>query len=112
MCGISGILYFDGAPVNGALLREISDAQSHRGPDASGTHIGHGIGLAHRRLSIIDLASGQQPLSNEDGTIWITFNGEIYNYLELRNELASTHQFRTKSDTETIVHLYESQTDT
>jgi asparagine synthase (glutamine-hydrolysing) len=112
MCGISGILYFDGAPVDGELLRDISDAQSHRGPDGGGVHIDQGIGLAHRRLSIIDLTSGQQPLSNEDGTVWITFNGEIYNYLELKSELASTHHFRTKSDTETIVHLYESHPDT
>jgi len=108
MCGISGFMYFDGAPVDERLIRTMSDTQSHRGPDESGVYLGSGVALGHRRLSIIDLSSGQQPLSNEDATVWISFNGEIYNYKELRRSLESSHRFRTRSDTETIVHLYES----
>src|SRR5215510_6823082 len=108
MCGICGFFYFDGRPVQEGLVREMSDAQFHRGPDEGGVHLSGGVGLGHRRLSIIDLSSGQQPLSNEDGSVWISFNGEIYNYLELHHALQSTHTFRTRSDTETIVHLYES----
>lgn len=80
----------------------------HRGPDGEGTYRADGVGLGHRRLSIIDLDTGAQPLSNEDGTVWITYNGEIYNFPELRRELeARGHRFRTRSDTEVIVHLYE-----
>jgi asparagine synthase (glutamine-hydrolysing) len=107
MCGISGVLYFDGRLADEGVVRQMSDVQRHRGPDESGIHIGPGIGLGHRRLSIIDLSSGQQPLCNEDGSIWISFNGEIYNFRELNLELTERHHFRTKSDTETIVHLYE-----
>src|SRR5262245_52222955 len=108
MCGICGVFYFDGAPVNRDLIVAMSDVQNHRGPDESGVHIGRGVGLGHRRLSIIDLSSGQQPLPNEDESVWITFNGEIYNFLDLNRELQGKHRFRTRSDTETIVHLYES----
>ncbi|MGA2260567.1 MAG: asparagine synthase (glutamine-hydrolyzing) [Acidobacteriota bacterium] len=108
MCGICGFLYFDDRPINPDIVRSMSDTQRHRGPDESGIYVGKRIALGHRRLSIIDLASGQQPLSNEDGTIWISLNGEIYNYRDFHEELKSTHQFRTRSDTETIVHLYES----
>ncbi len=79
----------------------------HRGPDDSGYFLEKGVGLGHRRLSIIDLRTGHQPLSNEDGTIWIVFNGEIYNYRELRADLRTKHSFATQSDTEVIVHLYE-----
>jgi len=107
MCGISGFLYFDARPIDRQLAVRMSDAQKHRGPDESGVHIGSNIALAHRRLSIIDLSTGKQPLSNENGTIWISFNGEIYNFGDLNRQLAAGHQFRTKSDTETIVHLYE-----
>jgi asparagine synthase (glutamine-hydrolysing) len=83
-------------------------AVSHRGPDAAGCFIGDGIGLGHRRLSIIDLSTGDQPLANEDRTIWVIFNGEIYNFAAIRSELESFgHQFRTKTDTEVIVHAYE-----
>ena len=86
----------------------MADAIAHRGPDDEGYYLSGQIGLGFRRLSIIDLSGGHQPLSNEDGTIWIVFNGEIYNYQELREYLISKgHIFRTKSDTETIVHLYE-----
>jgi asparagine synthase (glutamine-hydrolysing) len=111
MCGISGFLYFEDKPVDGKLVQEMSDLQAHRGPDEAGLHLGRGVALGHRRLSIIDLSSGKQPLSNEDGTVWITFNGEIYNFGELNRELAFSHTFRTRSDTETIVHLYESHPD-
>jgi len=112
MCGICGIFNFDGAPVDRGLVRAMSDTIRHRGPDEEGVYIGPGIGLGHRRLSIIDLSSGQQPLSNETGRIWIAFNGEIYNYLDLHRELQTGHVFRTHSDTETIVHLYETYPDT
>ncbi len=107
MCGISGFLYFDGRPVLQETAVRMADAQKHRGPDESGVFVGQGLALSHRRLSIIDLSTGRQPLSNEDGTIWITFNGEIYNFLELNRELTGRHTFHTRSDTETIVHLYE-----
>ena len=80
----------------------------HRGPDDEGMHVEAGVGLAMRRLSIIDLATGHQPIHNEDGTIRVVFNGEIYNYATLRSELESRgHRFSTASDTETIVHAYE-----
>jgi asparagine synthase (glutamine-hydrolysing) len=112
MCGIAGVMYFDGAPIPENTVRRMSDILRHRGPDESGIYMGQGAALGHRRLSIIDLSSGRQPLSNEDGTVWITFNGEIYNYLDLNRELAHRHVFRTRSDTETIVHLYESYPNT
>ncbi len=109
MCGICGKVAFDErATVNPALIGRMLRTIVHRGPDGEGIHVSGPVGLGHRRLAIIDLNTGQQPLSNEDGTVWITFNGEIYNYQELRRELiASGHVFRTKSDTEVIVHLYE-----
>jgi len=91
-----------------ALLKRMCDALHHRGPDEEGFHFEESVGLGHRRLSIIDLAAGQQPLCNEDGTVWIVFNGEIYNYVELREDLIKKgHTLRTSSDTEVIVHLYE-----
>jgi len=108
MCGICGIIEFDGKPIERDVVRRMADSLQHRGPDEAGYHFAPGIGLGHRRLSIIDLNTGQQPLCNEDGTIWIIFNGEIYNYDELREPLiAKGHKFRTRSDTEVIVHLYE-----
>jgi asparagine synthase (glutamine-hydrolysing) len=108
MCGIAGIIHWDGRPVAERDIRSMCDAMVHRGPDDEGLHIGPGVALGMRRLSIIDLAGGKQPVSNEDGTITVVFNGEIYNYRELRAELeAKGHVFRTHSDTETIVHLYE-----
>jgi asparagine synthase (glutamine-hydrolysing) len=110
MCGIAGIVAWrDGAPPpdREALLR-MAGALYHRGPDEHGIYRDLRAGLAHARLSIIDLATGQQPLSNEDGTLWVVFNGEIFNYVELRDELAALgHVFRTRSDTEVIVHAYE-----
>ena len=108
MCGIAGILNFDGAPVDPCRLDRMATSLRHRGPDASGIFVGTAIGLAHRRLSIIDLEGGQQPMANEGESLWITFNGEIFNYIELKDELvARGHRFRTRSDTEVILHLYE-----
>ena len=109
MCGICGKLNFAlGAGVNPALVRDMLGTIRHRGPDDEGVYVGSQVTLGHRRLSIIDLSGGHQPLSNEDGTVWIVFNGEIYNFNELRTLLISKgHVFKTRSDTETIVHLYE-----
>ena len=109
MCGIAGFL---GRPLASVLPRVILErmigAIAYRGPDAQGFYLDDQIGLAHARLSIIDLATGQQPMANADGTIWITFNGEIFNYVELRADLiARGHRFRTDSDTEVILQLYE-----
>jgi asparagine synthase (glutamine-hydrolysing) len=108
MCGIAGFVNADGAPPDAAIARHMIDLLRHRGPDGTGVRILGDAALAHARLSIIDLAGGAQPMSNEDGTLWITFNGEIYNYVELREELERRgHRFRTRSDTEVIVHAYE-----
>ena len=108
MCGIAGFHGRPGLPVAETLLAAMIGAIAHRGPDAQGLHVGQGVGLAHARLSIIDLAGGAQPMANEDGTVWITFNGEIFNYVELRDELiARGHRFRTASDTEVILQLYD-----
>ena len=110
MCGIAGVMLrrATAAPPELEELGVMAGALSHRGPDEFGIYRDRHAGLAHARLSIIDLASGQQPLSNERGTLWITFNGEIFNYVELREELvARGHQFKTRSDTEVIVHAYE-----
>lgn len=109
MCGFAGKFCFDPArAVDPGLLTAMTDAVRHRGPDADGFYVSEGIGLGHRRLSIIDLSTGDQPLSNEDGTIWTVFNGEIYNFAEVRRELeAHGHRFRTRSDTEVLVHGYE-----
>jgi asparagine synthase (glutamine-hydrolysing) len=108
MCGIAGIYQPQGGPVDGDALARMTRMLTHRGPDEEGFHLTAGLGLGHRRLSIIDLSTGQQPLTNEDGTVWTAFNGEIFNYIELRADLAKRgHRFRTQSDTETIVHLYE-----
>ncbi len=110
MCGIIGIYNLNHQPVENTLLRRMCNIISHRGPDDEGFYQNGPIGLGIRRLAIIDVAGGQQPISNEDGSIWIVFNGEIYNYLELRASLEQKgHHFKTQSDTETIVHLYEEQ---
>jgi asparagine synthase (glutamine-hydrolysing) len=109
MCGITGIVDLKGRrEVSRALLSRMNETQLHRGPDAGGLHFEPGVGLGHRRLSIIDLATGQQPLFNEDGSVVVVFNGEIYNYQALIPELTALgHVFRTKSDTEVIVHAWE-----
>ena len=112
MCGIAGILTFDGAPVEQATLAAMGDCLRHRGPDAAGYHTdasaAPGIGLVHRRLSIIDLSTAaDQPLPNEDGSVLVLLNGEVYNFRELRSGLASRHSFRSHGDTEVIAHLYE-----
>lgn len=108
MCGICGIYGNKGEPVDYALLKEMTDTIVHRGPDDDGFFVEGGVGLGMRRLSIIDLAGGEQPISNEDGQVVTVYNGEIYNYANLREQLtARGHTFRTDSDTECIVHLYE-----
>ncbi|MBC7982354.1 MAG: asparagine synthase (glutamine-hydrolyzing) [Candidatus Obscuribacterales bacterium] len=109
MCGIAGFFFDDrGRSVDEAPLRAMIDAIHHRGPDGAGFHVEPSVGFGHARLSIIDLAGGAQPLANADDTIWITYNGEVFNYLELREWLASRgHVFKTHSDTEVIVHMYE-----
>jgi asparagine synthase (glutamine-hydrolysing) len=109
MCGITGIFDTRGSrPVTPGVLQRMNDSQLHRGPDEGSLHIEPGLGFGHRRLSIIDIATGQQPLFNEDGSVAIVFNGEIYNYQELIPELqAAGHRFHTKSDTEVIVHAWE-----
>jgi asparagine synthase (glutamine-hydrolysing) len=109
MCGICGIFEYERwTDVPGEIVHRMNQTMIHRGPDDGGVFVGPGIGLGHRRLSIIDLVGGHQPMCNEDGTIWVLLNGEIYNYPELRAELLQRgHKFTTKSDTEAIVHLYE-----
>lgn len=108
MCGIAGLVSPGGQTVDASLLRRMTDALSHRGPDGEGLHVAPGVGLGHRRLSIIDLQGGGQPIFNEDQTLAIVFNGEVYNYRELTSELTQLgHAFRTLSDTEAIVHAYE-----
>src|SRR5258708_5177517 len=134
MCGITGMWNLAGAPVDPALLVRMRDSLAHRGPDGAAcvlfstrdpsraTMFGsiedltgsapaaqvNDVGFGHRRLSIIDLVSGDQPMSNADGSVWIVFNGEIYNYRELRQSLTTAgHRFRTASDTEVIIHAYE-----
>lgn len=111
MCGICGKLDKNGVQLE--ELHRMADSISHRGPDGEGFYIKNGVGFGHRRLSIIDLEGGQQPISNEDNSIWIVFNGEIYNYKILREDLKiKGHKFRTNTDTEVIIHLYEDMGET
>ena len=109
MCGIAGKWTFDpDAGMDQQVVSAMVGTMAHRGPDGEGVRVLPQIVLGHRRLAIIDLEAGDQPMTNEDGTVWITFNGEIYNFRELRaNLLTRGHQFLTCSDTEVIVHLYE-----
>jgi asparagine synthase (glutamine-hydrolysing) len=109
MCGIIALQNLDGRPVDPALLQQLRDIMTHRGPDDAGLHIDGAVGLGHRRLSIVDLSSaGHQPMCNEDGTVWLVFNGEIYNYVELAADLERRgHRFRSHTDSEVIIHLYE-----
>ena len=108
MCGIAGKFNLNKRPIDPALIARMADHLRHRGPDDQGVYVSGPIGLASRRLSIIDLDTGRQPISNEDGTVWVVLNGEIYNFVELRSTLEGRgHRFRTRTDTEVIVHLYE-----
>ncbi len=109
MCGIAGVLHLDlDRPSDPDLLSRMTGVLAHRGPDDEGFYRNGPVGLGHRRLSIIDLSGGAQPMANEDETVWIVFNGEIFNFPDLRRDLeAKGHQFKTGSDTECIVHLYE-----
>ena len=108
MCGIAGLVYRERERTpDHAALRAMLDTLAHRGPDDEGVWSAGPVALGHKRLSIIDVAGGHQPMANEDETIWIVFNGEIYNYVELRRDLERNHTFRTQSDTEVLIHLYE-----
>ena len=109
MCGIAGIFDTkDQREINESILAQMNQVQFHRGPDEGGLHCEPGVGLAHRRLSIIDISTGQQPLFNKDGSVCIVFNGEIYNFREIRVELVQLgYIFKTHSDTEVIVHAWE-----
>ena len=113
MCGICGFVTTDpGLALAEPTLRAMCDVIRHRGPDDSGMYLDSSAGLGHRRLSIIDLAGGHQPMSNENGTVWIAYNGETYNHAALRTGLeAKGHRYSTRSDTETLVHLYEEESD-
>ena len=109
MCGICGLIRGDRSrPVDVAAVERMNAALSHRGPDDAGAWHGGHVALAMRRLSILDVGGGHQPMSNEDGSVVVVFNGEIYNFQDLRDDLiARGHVFRTQSDTEVIVHAYE-----
>src|SRR5207302_11091166 len=109
MCGIVGIVSVDGLAEDAAARTvAMRDILAHRGPDDAGLYTDDRAALGHRRLSIVDLGTAHQPLANENDTIWITYNGEIYNHAEIRRDLeARGHQYKTRSDTETIVHAYE-----
>src|SRR5512144_313036 len=99
MCGIAGIVDLAGGPIPEAGVREMCRALQHRGPDGEGFYFAPGVGLGMRRLSIIDLATGDQPVVNEDGSAWVVFNGEIYNFKDLRRDLEGRgHRFRTSTD--------------
>lgn len=114
MCGICGKMVLGNeGQVDPSLIEKMSSVMNHRGPDDRGVYTSRQIGLGHRRLSIIDLQTGKQPLSNENNTVWVVFNGEVYNYRELRNDLLRRgHTFKTNTDTEVIVHLYEEHGET
>src|SRR5271163_1029861 len=109
MCGIFGLLNLKpGGDLPRSLMERMGQVIKHRGPDDDGFYYGRGVALGMRRLSIIDVAGGHQPLSNEDGTVWVVLNGEIYNFHDLRRELEGKgHVFATRTDTEVIVHGYE-----
>ena len=109
MCGIAGFYLREGQ-ADVSAVRAMCDQIRHRGPDDAGYHVQGGCAIGMRRLSIIDLSTGHQPMANEDESVWVVFNGEIYNYQELRRDLiARGHRFVTNSDTETLVHLYEEE---
>src|SRR5205809_5362083 len=108
MCGITGLVYAQGRGIDRSILERMNRAIIHRGPDEDGFFVHENVALAMRRLAIIDLAGGQQPIFNQDKSSVIVFNGEIYNFQELKKDLeARGHEFQTNSDTEVIVHLYD-----
>src|SRR3989449_3479968 len=111
MCGIVGIVGLNARePVDGTRLKSMRDVLHHRGPDGEGLWMEGPVGLGHRRLAVIDVEGGAQPMPNEDESVWVVLNGEIYNHAALRPWLESRgHRYRTRSDTETIVHLYEEE---
>src|SRR5262245_49395965 len=112
MCGLAGIVHFDPRQhVDLDRLRRMREVLSHRGPDGFGLFTDGNVGLAHRRLAIVDVSTaGEQPMTNEDGSVWIAFNGEIYNHAAIRPRLeARGHRYRSRCDTETIIHLYEEE---
>ena len=112
MCGICGQTFADNRQPDRVVLERMNAALTHRGPDSDGFYQSPGVGLAMRRLAIIDLFSGDQPISNEDDSLWIVFNGEIFNFQDLHQKLISAgHRFKTRSDTECILHLYEDHGD-
>src|ERR1700674_1584147 len=109
MCGIAGVLSREGSSDRGPALA-MTAALSHRGPDGEGIHLDGPVALGHRRLSIIDLSdAAKEPMTNEDGSLWLVFNGEIYNFRELRKDLEPRHSFRRQGDGEEILHLYDEQ---
>ena len=109
MCGIAGIIDFEKNSFTEAELTSLRDRLKHRGPDDAGLYLQGGVGLASRRLAVLDLSNaGHMPMPNENKTVWVVFNGEIYNFQELRGQLISAgHQFRSNTDTEVIFHAYE-----
>ena len=108
MCGIAGFANWDGPRPDERVLRRMIGRVRHRGPDGNGVHVDDVAGLAHARLSIVDVAGGAQPMTNEDGALWVTFNGEIFNHVELRRDLAARgHRFASRCDTEVILHAFE-----
>src|SRR5919107_102271 len=107
MCGIVGYVNLDGRAADRALLGRMNEAIHHRGPDEDGFYVKEHVGLAMRRLAIIDLKGGQQPIAHEEGTAWIVYNGEVYNYREVKKELEGRgHRFHTDCDTEVVLHAY------
>src|SRR5258707_10974945 len=108
MCGIAGIMRWNGRVPDQCEIERMTAAVAHRGPDGVGFLLRDGVALGHRRLAIIDPKGGHQPIANGDETIWITYNGELYNFLELNEELRQKgHEFRTNSDTEAVIHGYQ-----
>jgi asparagine synthase (glutamine-hydrolysing) len=110
MCGIAGFVNREGEAADRGIVERMTATLAHRGPDGDGIHVSGPVALGHRRLSIIDVTGGAQPMCNEDGTVWVTYNGELYNELEIRRELeAKGHRYQNHSDTESLVHLYEEE---
>ncbi len=112
MCGICGLSYSNSRVGDREILQVMNEAIRHRGPDSDGFYTSEGVGLAIRRLAIIDVKGGDQPISNEDDSLWVVLNGEIYNYPEMRIDLEKRgHRLKTKTDTECILHYYEDEGD-